>query len=231
MQELLGSNTSVYTGCFTTDYLIQLTKDPLTIPTYAATGTGASILANRISWFFDLNGPSVNLDSACSSSGMALDLACENLRNGSTKMSLVGGCNLTFAAEYFTMLTNLSMLSKDGQSHSFDSRANGYARGEGFGTVVLKRMSDAIADGDTIRAVIRSTGCNHDGKTPGITQPSSEIQQQLVRETYRKAGLSMIPTRFCETHGTGTSLGDPIESMALGQAFQNVRSPADPLIL
>ncbi|OAG03244.1 uncharacterized protein CC84DRAFT_1251427 [Paraphaeosphaeria sporulosa] len=231
MHDLVGSNTSVYTGCFTTDYLIQLTKDPLAIPTYAATGTGASILANRISWFFDLKGPSVNMDSACSSSGMALDLACENLRNGSTRMSLVGGCNLTFSAEYFTMLTNLNMLSKDGQSHSFDSRANGYARGEGFGTVVLKRMSDAIADGDTIRAVIRSTGCNHDGKTPGITQPSSEAQEQLVRETYRKGGLSMIPTRFCETHGTGTSLGDPIESMALGRAFQDARSPADPLIL
>ncbi|KAJ4345482.1 uncharacterized protein N0V89_011614 [Didymosphaeria variabile] len=177
-------------------------NDPLAIPTYAATGTGASILANRISWFFDLKGPSVNMDSACSSSGMALDLACENLRNGSTKMSLVGGCNLTFSPEYFTMLTNLNMLSKDGQSHSFDPRANGYARGEGFGTVVLKRMSDAVADGDTIRAVIRSTGCNHDGKTPGITQPSSAVQEQLVLETYRKAGLSMEPTRFCETHGT-----------------------------
>ncbi|KAF2014351.1 hypothetical protein BU24DRAFT_481793 [Aaosphaeria arxii CBS 175.79] len=231
LSALLGSNTSVYTGSFTTDYQAQLTKDPATIPTYGATGGSASILANRISWFFDLKGPSVNLDSACSSSGMALDLACENLRNGNTNMSLVGGCNLCFSPEYFTMLTNLKMLSDDGRCFSFDSRANGYARGEGFGTVVLKRLDDAIANGDTIRAVIRSTGCNHGGRMPGITQPSKFAQEALVRETYRKAALSMKPTRFCETHGTGTALGDPIESMALGRAFKESRTNSDPLIL
>ncbi|PVH92931.1 hypothetical protein DM02DRAFT_677173 [Periconia macrospinosa] len=231
MQKLVGSKTSVYSGCFTTDYLLQITKDPLSIPTYGATGTGASILANRISWFFDLKGPSVNLDSACSSTGMALDLACENLRNRSTNMSLVGGCNLTFTPEYFTMLTNLSMLSKEGRSYGFDSRANGYARGEGFGVIVLKRLDDAVADGDMIRAVIRATGCNHDGRTPGITQPSSAAQQQLIKETYDKAGLSMEPVRYCETHGTGTALGDPTEAMALGRAFRKYRSCDDPLIL
>lgn len=119
---------------------------------------------------------------------------CVEKADRSDEQSLVGGCNLTFSPEYFSMLTNLNMLSKDARSHSFDSRANGYARGEGFGVVILKRLDDAIADGDTIRAVIRATGCNHGGRTPGITQPSSAAQEQLVRETYRRAGLSMKDT-------------------------------------
>ncbi|RDL35202.1 uncharacterized protein BP5553_07133 [Venustampulla echinocandica] len=231
LEKVTGSSTSVYTGCFSTDYLLQFMKDPESLPTYAATGVGASLLANRLSWFFDLKGPSVNLDSACSSSGMALDMACAGLRDRSCNMSLVGGCNLTYAPDYFNILTNLNMLSHDGRSFAFDSRANGYARGEGFGVVILKRLEDAIADGDTIRGVIRSTGCNQDGRTPGITQPSSVAQEALIRETYRKAGLSMTMTRFCEAHGTGTALGDPIEAMAVGCAFKDSRTSKDPLIV
>lgn len=123
------------------------------------------------------------------------------------------------------------MLSHSSRSFSFDSRANGYARGEGFGVVILKRLEDAIMDGDTIRAVIRSTGCNQDGRTPGITQPSSVSQEHLIRETYRKAGLNMALTRFCEAHGTGTAVGDPIESMAIGSAFREFRTPSNPLIV
>lgn len=148
-----------------------------------------------------------------------------------TSQSVVGGCNLTFAPEYFQLLTNMNMLSHSSHSYSFDSRANGYARGEGFGVVILKRLGDAIKDGDTIRAVIRSTGSNQDGRTPGITQPSSDSQERLIRETYRKAGLSMALTRFCEAHGTGTAVGDPIESTAIGSAFREFRTPSDPLIM
>lgn len=121
------------------------------------------------------------------------------------------------------------MLSPDGQCYSFDHRANGYSRGEGIGVLILKRVTDAIRDHDTIRGIIRSTGCNQDGHTPSITLPSSTAQETLIRETYKKAGLSMQPTRFFEAHGTGTPVGDPIESKALGSAFRQNRTTRDPL--
>ena len=143
--------------------------------------------------------------------------------------SLVGGCNLTFSPDYIHSLSNMNMLSPDGQCYSFDYRATGYGRGEGFGIMVLKRLSDALRDQDTIRAVIRNTGCNQDGFTPGITQPNDVAQEALIKETYSKAGLSMLPTRFIEAHGTGTPIGDPIEATALGMAFRRTRTSQDPL--
>ena len=127
------------------------------------------------------------------------------------------------------MMSNLNMLSPDGRCFSFDHRANGYARGEGFGVLVLKRLEDAIADKDVIRAVIRSTGTNQDGNTPGITQPSGDAQERLIRRTYEKAGLDMACTRFFEAHGTGTAVGDPTEAAAIGAAFRNHRTPSQPL--
>lgn len=128
--------------------------------------------------------------------------------------------------------SNISMLSPDSISYSFDRRANGFSRGEGTATLVIKCLSDAIRDGDTIRAVIRSTGCNQNGRSaPSIMQPSIEAQDNLIRDTYTKAGLSMEPTRFFEAHGTGTSVGDPIEMNALCKAFAHARGPNDPLIV
>lgn len=229
LEELRGSNTSVHTGCFTDDYKLQLIKDPEQMPRYTATGVSLSMLANRLSWFYNLTGPSVNLDSACSSSAMALDQACQLLRSRDCSMGLVAGCNLTYGSDYETMLTDMSFLSPDNRCFTFDQRANGYARGEGIGVVILKLLSDAIHDGDTIRAVIRSTGANQDGHTPGITQPSSKAQEQLIKQTYLKAGLSMKHTRFFEAHGTGTTVGDPTEIMALGNAFRDYRKPDEPL--
>lgn len=126
-------------------------------------------------------------------------------------------------------LSSLNLLSPDNQCFAFDSRANGYARGEGFGVLVLKRLSDALRDNDVIRAVIRSTGSNQDGYTPGITQPSGDAQAALIRETYKKAGLAMNETKFFEAHGTGTAIGDPIEANAIGEAFRHTRAPDDPL--
>lgn len=143
--------------------------------------------------------------------------------------SVVAGCNLMFSPDMMHSLTNMNMLSPDGRCYSFDHRGNGYGRGEGFGVLILKRVSDAIRDHDTIRGVIRNTGCNQDGYTPGITQPNSVSQEALIRETYSKAGLSMEPTRYFEAHGTGTPVGDPIESTALGAAFRKTRTLADPL--
>lgn len=123
----------------------------------------------------------------------------------------------------------MNMLSPDGQCYSFDHRGKGYGRGEGFAILVLKCLSDALRDQDTIRAVIRNTHCNQDGNTPGITQPNSDAQEALIKETYSRAGLSMLSTRYFEAHGTGTSVGDPIETKALGTAFHKTRTSHDPM--
>lgn len=246
-----GSNTSVHTGCFTADYTTLVCKDPEQMSKYTATGVAGSMVANRISWFFNLNGPSVTLDTACSSSLVALDLACQGLWNGQSTMvshirhrtfrassayhcwiqGLVAGCNLVYSPDMTMALSNMGFLSPDGCCYSFDRRANGYARGEGFGVVVIKLLSEAIRDGDTIRAVIRSTGSNQDGCTPGVTQPSKDSQARLIRDTYHKAGLNLRTTRFVEAHGTGTPLGDPIEAAAIGTAFAHQRSSDEPLYM
>lgn len=132
---------------------------------------------------------------------------------------------------YAHTLTNVQMLSTDSRSYSFDQRANGYARGEGIGAVVLRPLRDALKHNDTVRAIIRASGSNHDGHTPGITQPSYRLQSKLIVDTYRKAGLSMRHTRYFEAHGTGTAIGDPIEARAIANAFHNCRDPTDPLYI
>ncbi|TVY39720.1 Reducing polyketide synthase [Lachnellula subtilissima] len=227
-----GSKTSVYTATFTDDYKSMLQQDPEQLPKYAATGLSGSMLANRVSWFFNLRGPSMNLDSACSSSLSALHVACQDLLNGTSKMALVGGCNLVFHPDFMLIMSNMSFMSPDSRCWSFDHRANGYARGDGFGVVVLKKLSDALQDGDTIRAVIRATGLNQDGRTTGgITQPNGEAQQLLINETFTRANLDMAPVRFFEAHGTGTALGDPTEAKAIGNSFRSYRSAEEPLIV
>ncbi|KAI9693527.1 MAG: Type I Iterative PKS [Bogoriella megaspora] len=224
-----GTRTSVHTGSFTDDYRSVLFQDPLDGHTYAASGLSSSMLANRVSWFFNLKGPSINLDTACSSSLTSLHLACQDLRSGATTMGLVGGCNLFYHPDYMKIMSNMGFLSPDSRSWSLDERANGYARGEGFGMLVLKRLSDAVKDGDTVRAVIRASGLNQDGRTPGITVPSGDAHNTLMRETYARANIDMEPTRFFEAHATGTQAGDPTEANAIGQAFEHVRSKSDPL--
>ena len=143
--------------------------------------------------------------------------------------SLVAGCSLMFNPDAMLLLSNMGFLSHDSRSFSFDHRANGYGRGEGAGMVVLKRLSDANRDGDTIRAVVRSTGSNQDGRTPGITQPDRNAQESLIKETYQKAGLDMGCTKYFEAHGTGTKIGDSTEASAIGRAFRKYRSANDPL--
>lgn len=229
IEDVKGSRTSVHTGCFTNDYLQQMLKDSQRLPPYAAVGGTQSMLANRLSWFYDLRGPSLNLDSACSSSAVAVDLSCQLLHSGVTDMGVVAGCNLLLDPDFSIILSNMQMLSPSGRCHTFDHRADGYSRGEGVGVVVLKRLSDALRDNDTIRAVIRASGSNQDGRTPGITQPDPKAQAQLIRETYQRAGLSMAHTRFFEAHGTGTALGDPIELSAIASCFHGHRDASDPL--
>ncbi|CAN8097860.1 unnamed protein product [Discula destructiva] len=229
MEEVYGSKTGVYSGSMADDYQQMLFKDVDDMPKYAASGAAKTMLANRISWFYNLHGPSFSLDSACSSSLTAFDFACQGLRNGDCEMGIVTGSSLVFAPDGTLGLIKLSMLSTDGRCFSFDDRANGYSRGEGFGVVLVKRLSDAVRDNDVIRAVVRSTGSNQDGRTPGVTQPSTKMQAALIRETYQKAGLDFNETRFFEAHGTGTPLGDPIEAAAIGSVFRTARSPDEPL--
>ncbi|KAJ5692411.1 reducing type I polyketide synthase [Penicillium macrosclerotiorum] len=231
LESVIRSKTSVYSGCFTNDWQHLTFKDSEQCDTTAALGIQPCVNANRISWFYNFTGNSANIDTACSSSLVALDMGCKGLLCYDTEMSVVTGSNLIFSPDTMHALTNMNMLSPDGQSYSFDHRAHGYARGEGIGVLVLKRLSDALRDQDTIRALVRNTGCNQDGYTPGITQPSSLSQESLIRETYARAGLSMEPTRFFEAHGTGTPVGDPIEATAVGAAFRKARTNEDPLYI
>ncbi|KAI1205339.1 putative polyketide synthase [Annulohypoxylon truncatum] len=230
MESIKGSNTSVYTGCFTADYTMNAARDPDSLPKYSATGLAGSLLSNRISTFFDLTGPSITVDTACSSSLVALDLACQSLMSGQSDMGIVIGSNLLLTKDLFISLSNLGFLSPDGVCHSFDSRANGYGRGEGFGALIVKPVEAAIRDGDTIRAVIRAIGTNQNGKT-NLAQPDKQMQRELIENTYRKANIDKSQTRFFEAHGTGTVSGDPLEAGAIGDVFRPGRDPSDPLIV
>ncbi|KAM3441686.1 hypothetical protein MY4824_001464 [Beauveria thailandica] len=226
MESLVNSDTACYVGCMTNDYEILSTHDMQDMGYSAATGISKAMTANRVSWFFGLRGPSLTLDTACSSSLYALHLACQSLRLGETSQALVAGVNMMLHPNCMEQFSAIHMLSPEGISHSFDDRANGYGRGEGIGCIVVKRLSDALRDGDTIRAVIRGSGANADGKTPSLTQPSSEAQANLIKRTYASAGLSLSSTEYFECHGTGTPVGDPIELRALASTIGGARAAA-----
>ncbi|GKZ27179.1 type I Iterative Polyketide synthase (PKS) [Aspergillus brasiliensis] len=231
LEDILGSKTSCYIGCFTRDYSDMLACDRENLPLYHGTGTGSAIMSNRISWYFDLKGPSISLDTACSSSLVALHLGCQSLRTGESEMSVVGGTNLILLPDIMSAMTSLHFLSPDGKCQSFDHKANGYSRGEGAAIVILKPLHLALRDNDVIRAVIRGTAVNQDGNTPGITLPSATAQESLIRETYRMAGLGFADTAYVEAHGTGTPAGDPVEAQALAATFGKSRSPDDPVYI
>ncbi|KJZ70791.1 hypothetical protein HIM_09804 [Hirsutella minnesotensis 3608] len=228
-EALRGSRTGVWGASMAGDYSRILTKDPDVVPRAAAVGIEASILANRISWHFDLRGPSVHVDTACSGSLVALDQACKAMRDRDASAALVFGCSMLLSPEVSLYLSNMGFLSRDGLCHSFDHRANGYSRGEGVVAIVVKPIQDALRDGDVIRAVIRATGSNQDGRTPTLTQPSTDAQERLIRHVYQKAGLSLQDTRYVEAHGTGTPTGDPIEMRGIGRVFGPHRSRLEPL--
>lgn len=200
LDKIAGTQTGVFMGHFTSDYKEMIYRDPDNAPSYAATGASKTSLANRISWLFDLRGPSFTLDTACSSSLVALHLACQSLRTGESSMAIVGGSSLLLNPEMFMYLSNQQFLSPDGKCKSFDESANGYGRGEGFACVILKRVDDAIIVGDPIRAIIRGTGSNQDGHTKGFTLPSADAQAALIEETYRFAGIDYRDTNYVEAH-------------------------------
>ncbi|KAJ8116684.1 hypothetical protein OPT61_g1936 [Boeremia exigua] len=229
MSQVSGSQTGLFEASMADDYSQITYIDPDTAPRNAATGTARAMLANRVSWYFNLLGPSMHIDTACSGSMVALDMACSSLRSRDSSMTLVAGSNLMLSPVCSLMLSRMNFLSPDSLCYSFDHRANGYARGEGIIVMVLKRLSDALESGDTIRAVIRASGTNQDGRTPGLTQPSATAQEQLIRSVYAKAGLDFALTRYVEAHGTGTPVGDPIEIKAIGRVFRSSRNKDEPL--
>ncbi|KAI1824650.1 fatty acid synthase S-acetyltransferase [Xylaria intraflava] len=229
MQSLKESRTSVYAASMTNDYSRNQLKDGDNAPLMVATGSGSSILANRLSWYYNLTGPSIHVDTACSGGLVALDLACQSLREGSSNMALVVATNFMMGPDTSMALANMNFLSPDSVCWSFDSRANGYGRGEGVIALLVKPLARALQDGDSIRAVIRGIGANQDGRTAGLTNPSSKAQERLIREVYARAGLGPEDTCYVEAHGTGTPSGDPIEMRALGSVFKSYHSREDPL--
>ena len=219
LPQVAGSRTGVYVGVFTHDYYEMLRKDTESLPTFTVHGTASTAMAGRLSWLWDLRGPSFALDTACSSSLVALHLAVQALRANETDAALVGGTNLLISPDMFKVASSASFLAPDGRSKAFDDSADGYGRGEGVGVIALKRVEDAIRDGDPIRAVIRTTACNQDGRTPGMTLPSSDAQAALIRDAYNGAGLDMSETGYVEAHGTGTQAGDKEETTSLGKTI------------
>jgi acyl transferase domain-containing protein len=200
LEDVAGSDTSCYVGCFTRDYHEMLYRDIESAPMYTGTGTGFSLFSNRISWFYDLRGCSMTLDTACSSGLVGLHLACRGLQARESKMAVVCGANVILSPDIALTLANLHMLSMDGLSRSFAEGTTGYGRGEGIASLILKRVDDALRDGDTIRAVIRGSGVNQDGHTKGITVPNSEAQADLIEAVYSSAGLDPLTTGFFEAH-------------------------------
>ncbi|KAK7214382.1 hypothetical protein V2G26_002385 [Clonostachys chloroleuca] len=231
VENLKNSQMAVFEASMSDDYLRMYSKDTESIPVSAATGTTASVRANRISWYYGLLGPSVHVDTACSSGMVAVDLACQSIRSGDASSALIIGCNLMLSPEMSVSLSNQGFLSPDSLCYSFDSRANGYARGEGFVAIIIKPLTAALEDGDTIRAIIRSVGSNQDGHTPGLSQPSADAQERLIRHVYAKANLDFKYTRYFEAHGTGTPTGDPIEMKAIGRVFRASRNKQEPLFV
>ncbi|KAI1093575.1 beta-ketoacyl synthase domain-containing protein [Rostrohypoxylon terebratum] len=227
-----GSQTGVFVGTFDLDHYIIQSRDWDYPRPYAFTGAGVSILANRISYIFNLQGPSFTADTACSSSMYALHVAVNSIRAGECDSAIVASANWIADPHVCIALDKLGALSASSRCHTFDARADGYARGEGYGAIYLKRSSLAMADKSPIRAMIRGTAVNSNGRTGGITRPSVKGQEAVIRKAYRNAGsLPFHDTGYFECHGTGTYVGDPIEVEAVGRVFAADRSAEDPLLV
>ncbi|WP_257460229.1 type I polyketide synthase [Archangium lipolyticum] len=219
VDKLSGSRGGVFIGACNDDYHCMQVDRPETGDAFSATGIATSVLSGRLSYLFNLQGPSLVVDTACSSSLVALHLACQSLRARECNMALAGGVNLILSPQSVLLVSKLQALSPDGRSKAFDASANGFTRGEGCGVVILKRLSDALADGDHILATIRGSAINQDGKSTGLTAPNVLSQQALIRQALENAGLKAEQVSYVEAHGTGTSLGDPIEAEALRETY------------
>ncbi|MGX9791779.1 type I polyketide synthase [Mycobacterium sp. MMS18-G62] len=230
---LAGTNTGVFVGLATHDYL-GMASDELTYPeieAYMAIGTSSAAAAGRISYRLGLQGPAIAVDTACSSSLVAIHQACQALRLAECDLALAGGANVLLTPATMITFSSAQMLAPDGRCKTFDAAADGYVRGEGCGVIVIKRLEDAIRDGDRIRAVIRGSAVNQDGASGGLTVPNGVAQQRVIADALKSAGLEPSDIGYLEAHGTGTSLGDPIEAQAAGAALGAGREPSRPLLI
>ena len=227
---LSGADCAVYVGISGVDYGLRVIDDLAAMSAYSMTGNTLSNAANRLSYAFDLRGPSVAVDTACSSSLVALHHACNSLRAGESSLALVGGVNLLLHPYPFIGFTKASMLSANGRCRAFDASGDGYVRAEGGAVLMLKPLEKALADGDDVQAVILATGTNADGgRKAGLTIPSSAGQAELMRAVLRDSGLAPNDIDYIEAHGTGTVVGDPIEAAAIGEVYGRCRSQGQPL--
>ncbi|KAK2057597.1 ketoacyl-synt-domain-containing protein [Colletotrichum caudatum] len=233
LERIAGSNTAVFVGSFTADYQQMSTRDTDFRHNYAATGVDPGIISNRIGHMFNLRGPSFTINTACSSSVYAIHNACHALRTRDCDAAITAGVNLIMTVDQHMNTAKLGILSPTSTCHTFDASADGYGRAEGAGALFLKRLSDAIRDGDPIRGVIRSSAVNTNGRIDGtgITHPSKEGQERVIRMAYKKAKLDPRLTVYAELHGTGTPVGDPIEVEAVSRAMNDTRPKSKPLLI
>lgn len=226
-----GSQCGVYIGIASNDYAYRLADDLNTVDSTTATGNTSSIAANRISYVLDLRGPSMAIDTACSSSMVAFHQACQSILSGESTQALAGGVSLHLHPYGFITFSKASMLSRHGRCQVFDAAGDGYVRSEGGGVFLLKDYDQAVADGDRILAVVASSAVNTDGRKSGLTVPSAQIQAELLTHTYAKAGIDPTTIDYLEAHGTGTAVGDPIETRAIGEALGKRRAKNNPLLI
>ncbi|OJJ70102.1 hypothetical protein ASPBRDRAFT_31978 [Aspergillus brasiliensis CBS 101740] len=229
---MAGRRIGVFIGASLPDYETNNLRDTETTPMFQATGGSPALQANRISYMFDLRGPSLTVDTACSSSLVALHSAVQSLRSGESSEALVGGCHLLLTPDNSITMSMQQLLNDEGKTFAFEERGNsGFARGEGAGVIMLKSLSAALRDRDPIRAVIAHSGVNQDGKTRGITCPNGVAQEELIRRVYKEANLNPADCGFVEAHGTGTAVGDPIEATAIQAVFGQGRTARNPLYI
>lgn len=227
-----GRKMGVYVAGRPSDYRQGTLDDTCQLPLFDATGNQVSVQAGRISYYFNLQGPSFTVDTACSSGLYALHSAVQSIRSGESESAIVAGCCLRLQPDDMISMSMMGIYNEKGRTFAFDSRADsGYAPGEGFGCLILKPLDQALRDNDKIRSIIVNTGINQDGRTVGMTTPSGEAQQRLIEEVYAKAGINTQDTGFIEAHGTGTKVGDPIEAEAISRVFSAGRSKRNPLYI
>ncbi|KAL7815980.1 polyketide synthase [Trichoderma aethiopicum] len=227
-----GSNMGVFIGGTSSDYRLGTLKEVDQIPMYDATGNHQSIQAGRISYYFNLHGPSFAADTACSSGLYALHLAVQSIRSGESDSAIVAASSLHLQPHDMVSMSLLGLFNEHGKTFAFDHRAkSGFARGEGTGCLILKPLHKALEDNDKIRSIIVNTGTNQDGKTKGLTNPSGEAQERLIRDVYARAGISPEDTGYVEAHGTGTRAGDPIEAHSIYRVFGAGRTKRAPLYM
>ena len=228
---LRRTQTGVFAGACLGEYGYLASTDLGQVDAWSGTGGALSIIANRVSYFFDLRGPSVTVDTACSSSLVALHLACQSLRAGESNLAIAAGVNLLLSPAVTRSFDRAEAMSPTGQCHAFDASADGFVRGEGCGVAVLKRLSDALRDGDRVLAVVRGSAVNQDGRSNGLMAPNPAAQMAVLRAAYANAGVEPLDVDFVEAHGTGTLLGDPIEARALGSVLGRARPQDAPLLI